>query len=168
MKPKSTPVFRLLVSTSLLACGYAMPAAAQSTPPNDAVTKDAARNVDESDVIVVTADRREQSLQDFAGTADVISGEELKRIGVQNFVDLQQSIPGLSVANNGGNVEVYIRGIGSSNNTELGDPAAAFHFDGVTIPRPTGIGSAFTILSVSKLTWVHRAHCAAATQQRVR
>ena len=143
MKPKSTPVFRLLVSTSLLACVYAMPAAAQNTPPNDAATKDAARNADESDVIVVTADRREQSLQDFAGTADVISGEDLKRIGVQNFVDLQQSIPGLSVANNGGNVEVYIRGIGSSNNTELGDPAAAFHFDGVTIPRPTGIGSAF-------------------------
>ena len=47
------------------------------------------------------------------------------------------------IANNGGNVEVWIRGVGSSNNTELGDPAAATHFDGVYIPRPAGIGSAF-------------------------
>ena len=97
----------------------------------------------EGSSIIVTADRREQSLQDFAGTAFAISGDDLRAIGVQNVTDLQESIPGLSIANNQGNIEVYIRGIGSSNNTELGDPAAAFHFDGVNIPRPRGIGSAF-------------------------
>jgi iron complex outermembrane recepter protein len=132
-------IFRkLVVSTSVLACLVATPAAAQN-----AAASEAAETVDDSNIIIVTADRREQSLQDFAGTATVVSGEDLKKIGVQNFVDLQQSIPGLSVVNNGGNVEVFIRGIGSTNNTELGDPAAAFHFDGVSIPRPNGIGSAF-------------------------
>lgn len=98
---------------------------------------------DDANVIIVTADRREQTLQDFAGTAFAITGDDLKALGVQNVTDLQNQIPGLSIANNQGNVEVYIRGIGSSNNTELGDPAAAFHFDGVNIPRPSGIGSAF-------------------------
>jgi iron complex outermembrane recepter protein len=98
---------------------------------------------DQGNAIIVTADRREQTLQDFAGTAFAITGEDLQKLGVQNVTDLQNQIPGLSVANNQGNVEVYIRGIGSSNNTELGDPAAAFHFDGVNIPRPSGIGSAF-------------------------
>ena len=98
---------------------------------------------DKGNAIIVTADRREQTLQDFAGTAFAITGEDLQKLGVQNVTDLQNQIPGLSVANNQGNVEVYIRGIGSSNNTELGDPAAAFHFDGVNIPRPSGIGSAF-------------------------
>ncbi len=132
-------IFRkLVVSTSALACLVAAPATAQ----NAAASEEAA-TVEDSNTIIVTADRREQSLQDFAGTASVVSGEDLKKIGVQNFVDLQQSIPGLSVVNNGGNVEVFIRGIGSTNNTELGDPAAAFHFDGVSIPRPNGIGSAF-------------------------
>jgi iron complex outermembrane receptor protein len=97
----------------------------------------------DDNTIIVTADRREQSLQDFAGTAFAISGEDLRAIGVQNITDLQNQLPGLSVANNQGNVEVFIRGIGSSNNTELGDPAAAFHLDGVNIPRPSGIGSAF-------------------------
>ncbi|MEO0419096.1 MAG: TonB-dependent receptor [Pseudomonadota bacterium] len=98
---------------------------------------------EDPNAIIVTADRREQTLQDFAGTAFAITGEDLKKLGVQNVTDLQNQVPGLSVANNQGNIEVYIRGIGSSNNTELGDPAAAFHFDGVNIPRPSGIGSAF-------------------------
>ena len=137
MKKQSQIFRRLIVSTSVLACLVAAPAAAQNAAAEDAET------AEDSNTIIVTADRREQLLQDFAGTASVVSGEDLKKIGVQNFVDLQQSIPGLSIVNNGGNVEVFIRGIGSTNNTELGDPAAAFHFDGVSIPRPNGIGSAF-------------------------
>lgn len=143
MKKRSQSFRQLTISTSILAAFCAVPAMAQEAPAAEEAEKAVDAADDDEAVIIVTADRREQSLQDFAGTAAVISGEDLKKIGVQNFVDLQQSIPGLSVANNQGNVEVFIRGIGSTNNTELGDPAAAFHFDGVTIPRPTGIGSAF-------------------------
>lgn len=95
------------------------------------------------DEIVVTADRRVQSLQDYAGTAATFSGDDLKKRGIQSISDLNDVLPGLSVANNGINREVWIRGIGSSNNTELGDPAAATHWDGVYLPRPSGIGSAF-------------------------
>ncbi len=95
------------------------------------------------DEITVTVERREQSLQDVAGTAASFSGEELKILGVQNINDLDGNLPGLSIANNAGNIEVYIRGIGSSNNTELGDPAAATHLDGVYVPRPSGFGAAF-------------------------
>ena len=93
--------------------------------------------------MVVTVERRSQSLQDYAGTAAAFTGEELKSLGVQNIQDLDRFLPGFSVANNGGNIEVYIRGIGSSNNTELGDPAAATHLNGVYVPRPSGFGSAF-------------------------
>lgn len=93
--------------------------------------------------VVVTVERKSQSLQNLAGTAASFSGEDLKALGVQNFTDLDGSLPGLSIANNGGNIEVYIRGIGSSNNTELGDPAAATHLNGVYVPRPSGFGSAF-------------------------
>ena len=95
------------------------------------------------DVVVITVDRREQSLQDYAGTAATISGEDLKLLGLQDFNDLDGKIAGLSVSNNQGNIEVYIRGVGSSNNTELGDPAAATHLNGVYVPRPSGFGAAF-------------------------
>ncbi len=139
MKKTNIYVRKIMLSTTAIAGLCAMPAMAQEAP----AAEDDAAEVEDEDVIIVTADRREQSLQDFAGTAFTVSGDDLLKIGAQNIVDLQQSIPGLSVANNGGNVEVFIRGIGSTNNTELGDPAASFHFDGVNIPRPSGIGSAF-------------------------
>ena len=93
--------------------------------------------------VIVTVERRETSLQDFEGTAVAFSGDDLKMQGIQDLTDMAESTPGLEIGNSGGNVEVWIRGIGSSNNTELGDPAAATHLDGVYIPRPTGIGSAF-------------------------
>lgn len=125
----------LVAGVSLAA--LCVPAMAQETPA-DKNTRAESRND-----IVVTADRREQNLQDFAGTATTLSGDDLRRRGVQDITDMNDVVPGLTVANNGGNIEVWIRGVGSSNNTELGDPAAAFHFDGVYVPRPSGIGSAF-------------------------
>ena len=113
-------------------------AAAMMAPAAGALAQDEA--VDE---IVVTVERREQSLQDYAGTAAQISGEDLKALGIANMADLDGAIPGLNITNNQGNIEVWIRGVGNSNNTELGDPAAATHMNGVYIPRPAGFGSAF-------------------------
>jgi len=100
-------------------------------------------NEDGSSEIIVTVERRTQSLQDYAGTAAAISGEELSLLGINNINELDGKIPGVSFANNQGNIEVYIRGVGSSNNTELGDPAAATHLNGVYVPRPSGFGAAF-------------------------
>jgi len=100
-------------------------------------------NDDGSSEVIITVERRAQSLQDYAGTAATISGEDLKLLGIGNINELDGKIPGLSVANNQGNIEVYIRGVGSSNNTELGDPAAATHLNGVYVPRPSGFGAAF-------------------------
>lgn len=114
--------------------------------PNAAAQEDTAGGAnDYSDVedIVITLERRESTLQDYAGTAAVITGEQLKLLGLQNVNDLDARIPGLSISNNQGNLEVYIRGVGSSNNTELGDPAAATHLNDVYVPRPSGIGAAF-------------------------
>lgn len=118
----------------------AVPAMAQDEAPQpDQEQADEGAN----ETIVVTIDRREQDFQDYAGTAAVFQGDDLRARGIQDITDFNDELPGLTVANNGGNVEIWIRGVGSSNNTELGDPAAAFHYDGVYVPRPTGIGSAF-------------------------
>ena len=84
-----------------------------------------------------------QNLQKYAGTAVVLSGKALKAVGIQNITDLEGRIPGLQILPNNNNIEVYIRGVGSSNNTELGDPAAGTHYDGIYIPRPSGFGSIF-------------------------
>ena len=121
----------------------ALPALAQERENNEEANEDSPPGRGILEEIVVTVERRSQSLQSLAGTAIAISGEDLKRQGLQDLTDIGETAPGIEVASNQGNVEVWIRGIGSSNNTELGDPAAATHLDGVYIPRPSGIGSVF-------------------------
>lgn len=123
------------LSSLLLSSALVSPVTAQGTDESDVAENE--------DVIIVTVERRAQSLQDLAGTAVAIDGDTLKQLGIQNIVDLDGKIPGVQFANNQGNIEVYIRGVGSSNNTELGDPAAATHLNGVYVPRPSGFGSAF-------------------------
>lgn len=131
-----TKTMATAVSTLAL-MSLSVPAFAQSNETADDL------DISDAEVIVVTVERREQTLQDYAGTASVLTGVELKALGLQNINDLDARIPGLSISNNQGNLEVYIRGVGSSNNTELGDPAAATHLNDVYVPRPSGIGAAF-------------------------
>ena len=91
----------------------AISAAAILAPLSGALAQD-----DAVDEVIVTVERREQSLQDYAGTAAQISGDDLKKLGITNMTDLDGAIPGLNITNNSGNIEVWIRGVGSSNNTE--------------------------------------------------
>jgi iron complex outermembrane receptor protein len=93
--------------------------------------------------VVVTVDRREKNLQKYSGTAAAFSEDQLERVGIENVRDLGSSVPGLVIGVQEGSAEVFIRGVGSSNNTELGDPAVALHLDGVYIPRPRGAGAMF-------------------------
>ena len=94
--------------------------------------------------MIVTVERRAQSIQDVAATVQSFSADDLLRDGINSEIrNLNFSVPGLNISNQEGNVEVFIRGVGSANNTELGDPAVASHINGVYIPRPRGFGSQF-------------------------
>jgi iron complex outermembrane receptor protein len=106
---------------------------------------DAAAGASDGEVgeVVVTVDRREKNVQKYAGTAAAFSEEQLSRVGIQNVRDLGSSVPGVVIGVQEGSAEIFIRGVGSNNNTELGDPAVALHLDGVYIPRPRGAGAMF-------------------------
>ena len=93
--------------------------------------------------IVVTADRRTQSLQSYAGTAAVLSPDALAKVGIVNIENLNDALPGLRVQNFGGAVDIALRGIGTNQNTELGDPNVATHFDDVYIPRVQGLANSY-------------------------
>lgn len=96
------------------------------------------------DTVIVTVERREQDLQKYAGTAQAISADDMRALGVNNELrNIQALVPGMSMANQEGNLEIFIRGVGSSNNTELGDPGAAPHINGAYIARPRGLGGLF-------------------------
>lgn len=119
----------------------ALPAAAQSAQEEG---KAGARDASTLDAVIVTVERREQDLQKYAGTAQAISADDTRALGVNNELrNIQALVPGMSMANQEGNLEIFIRGVGSSNNTELGDPGAAPHINGAYIPRPRGLGGMF-------------------------
>src|SRR6266699_1267425 len=93
--------------------------------------------------IVITVERVTQTLQSYAGTAVSATQSQLDSLGLGNFVDLPALLPGVEISNYEDNIELYVRGIGSNANTELGDPAIATHLDDVYVPRPRGLGAAF-------------------------
>lgn len=96
------------------------------------------------DEIIITVERREQNLQDFAGTVQAFTAEDLDRIGVNgDFRNLANAVSGLHISNQEGKIEVYLRGIGSSDSDFASDPSVATHYNGVYLPRPRSIGPMF-------------------------
>ncbi len=90
--------------------------------------------------IIVTASRRETNLQDTPIAVTAFSQKALDETHATDLAGLQSFVPNLTVEQHGdsGGVHVYLRGVGSANHTELGDPAVAFHIDEVYSPRPQG------------------------------
>lgn len=113
-------------------------AAAQETA---APAQDSATQLDE---VIVTTERRSQSIQDVAATVQAFTGEQLQQLGVNSdFRNLQYVVPGLQVTNQEGKLEVFLRGIGSTDSDFSSDPSIATHFNGVYLARPRGIGPLF-------------------------
>ena len=93
--------------------------------------------------VIVTLDRRKKNLQDYSGTAASFSEQQLTSIGIKDVRDLAVTVPGLSISTQESGTAIFIRGVGSDNFTELGDPGVALHVDGVYMPRPRGLGQMF-------------------------
>ncbi|WDI31838.1 TonB-dependent receptor [Hyphococcus flavus] len=88
------------------------------------------------DRIVVTAQKKEQDLQDVALSVQAFSGEDLDNQGVQNVQDLQLRTPGFTMGSNVVFGQPYIRGIGNGTLTIGSDSSVAVHLDGVYLTRP--------------------------------
>lgn len=88
--------------------------------------------------IVVTAQRREESLQKAALPVSAVTGETLRDAGVFKPTDLTSLVPALQVATAAGPYNLfYLRGVGNFNGNALSDSAIAFNVDGVYLGRPS-------------------------------
>src|SRR5690606_1209398 len=63
--------------------------------------------------VVVTAQKRAESLQDVAIAVSAFSGEDLQKLGVAGTQALQTTTPGLVYNNTGPNGQPYLRGVGT-------------------------------------------------------
>lgn len=105
--------------------------------------KRGAENVMEE--IMVTARRREESLQDVPGTVTAFSEETLRNAGVERAQDFVALTPGVSMVNAAevGDTQVNIRGINGARDAEN---SFAFLIDGVLYTNPAAFNREYTDL----------------------
>jgi iron complex outermembrane receptor protein len=86
--------------------------------------------------VIVTAEKRETSLQDTAIAVNVFSGDFLQNLNLRDPQALIARDPSMSFSRAGGEGQVFIRGVGS-NLLGIGqDSSVAVHQDGVYLGRP--------------------------------
>jgi outer membrane receptor protein involved in Fe transport len=106
--------------------------------PSAAFAQDAGDGVDESEddfsnVIVVTATKREQTLQETPISVSVTSGETLEQAQIRDVLDLQTVTPSLRVSQlqNSSSTTFIIRGFGNGDNNFGIEPSVGVFIDGV-------------------------------------
>jgi iron complex outermembrane recepter protein len=98
----------------------------------------------DADQIVVTANKVSQSALKVGASLSAITADDIRDKGVTDAKALTDLMPNTQISQAGNSsVVVNIRGIENTNTTALGDPAAAFHIDGVYLGRMSGAGAAF-------------------------
>lgn len=145
---------RLCVPAAMAMAAAGVPGAAwaQSQPPGQTTQPDAPTQLDDAEQIVpgtgdiiVTAQRRDQRLQDVPVAISALSGETLVSQNVRTLEDLSAKVPGLvaSTAQGYGTAPLAIRGISASaaGGNVFADQPVAIYVDGVSAPGIGGISS---------------------------
>ena len=96
--------------------------------------------------IVVTAQRREESLQKVPLSIVAISGEQLRDADIRDITRLEQIVPGLRIARSGAAARPAIRGVYTENVAANGDPRIGFYIDEIYQSRLQQTTGAFVDL----------------------
>ncbi|WP_426169623.1 TonB-dependent receptor [Sandarakinorhabdus sp. DWP1-3-1] len=95
------------------------------------------------DEIVVTAQRREQRLQDVPISITAFTSEDLRRTGTQDITRLAQNTPGFTFGRSGLEARPAIRGVRTENVAGNGDPTIGFYVDDIYQSRAAQAGQPF-------------------------
>lgn len=95
-------------------------------------------SVSASEVIVVTAQKREERLDDVPISIQAYDGLELEARGIESTRQLDRLVPSLQFAAIASFPLVFIRGLGSDNFVPSADPSIATYIDGIYVPNGGG------------------------------
>ncbi|MGA0605180.1 TonB-dependent receptor [Phenylobacterium sp. VNQ135] len=116
---------RVLLCTTMLVSLAAGAAAAQTADAGGSTLGE----------VVVTAQKREQNLQDVPISMEVVSGEKIEDFNTNDFKQLVSFAPNVAVQTTAGNDTIYIRGFGSPPANFSFDQAVSLYMDGVYAGR---------------------------------
>lgn len=133
------PKLTLLLTATVVAieaatsCGFAQPAEESGR----------ARAGAASDEVIVTARRREESLQDVPVSVSAFTNEGLEKRGISNLQGINNFTPNLELTNGrpdggGSAAQIYIRGVGQSDFLFPNDPGVGLYVDDIYLARTVG------------------------------
>ena len=114
------------------------PAAFAQAPADPAAAAAEPETADLSGDIVVTANRREERLQDVPIAVSALTGDQIKNQRITNALDLNNITPGLriSAADAAANPKIFIRGVGLSDFNPSSSSGVGIYVDGVYVGSP--------------------------------
>jgi iron complex outermembrane receptor protein len=99
--------------------------------------------------VVVTAQRREQSMQKVPIAVAAVSGTQLAASGITNTQALSTVVPGLTLTQGRATLQPYLRGIGTQNTGAGDEGTVAIYVDGIY--RADATVNAFSLNSVERV-----------------
>lgn len=124
---------RLLATAAMTLVSMPAWAQAQTAPSEDTGIEE----------IVVTAQRREESLQKAAVAVTAMTGDQLINAGISDTQGLNKLVPALTVQPSGGLTSFVLRGVGTLSGNSFAENAVSFNFNGVFVGRPSAPVGAF-------------------------
>jgi len=84
--------------------------------------------------VIVTAQKRSESLQDVPISVSAVQGDKLQEAGIPNMAALADYVPNLHIASASVNTNIYMRGVGSGNNQGF-EQSVGMYVDGIYMGR---------------------------------
>lgn len=102
--------------------------------------------------IIVTAEKREESLQDVPISIAAFSQDALEKLGITDIKGLASKVPNVLINEFTGSattVRLFIRGVGQNDVQVTQDPSVALYMDGVYIG--SSVGTAFDTADIARI-----------------
>lgn len=123
-------LFAIAATVSLPALAQAQQQDAQPPLPEAGISE-----------IVVTAQKRAESLQRVSASIQVLGQQEISKVSEAR--DITSITPGVQIGMGGAAAQIYVRGVGDNSNNAASNPGVSVNMDGVYIARAASIGGAF-------------------------
>jgi iron complex outermembrane receptor protein len=133
----------------VMAIAAEVPAQQEPSPAAQPSARERSRGIEE---VVITAQKREETLQEAALSVSALGTAEIERFGVSNTENIGDYIPGIQVHRNGNGTatQIYSRGMGTADSQHPANGSrVALYVDGVYIGNQQG--ALFDLIDLERL-----------------
>ncbi len=126
----NTILFSAYLSLSFSAAVYCADEKARVESPVNIQDSPASEENYQLDEIIVTAQKREEKLQDVPISVSVVTRDAMSAKGINGFDSLSKYVPNLQIDQAQSNTSIFMRGLGSSGNTGF-EQTVGMYIDGI-------------------------------------